>query len=68
MTHNNTNDIRNALTFNRDNTSRDLYRIVYTNRFNETRCVEHITFDDAISRAMTLRKRAYIVHVERMFI
>jgi len=54
-----------ALTFARyDDTQR--FRIVFTNRFNETRVVSHLTYADAMHRADVMRKRAYRVEIKPM--
>lgn len=47
-----------------DDTSR--HRIVYMTRFNERRVISHLTYPDALRRAIALRARAYRVVIEPM--
>lgn len=60
------NDIRDDIV-STTRVERDLYKITYTTHFNERRVITHLTYVDALRRAMTLRARSYNVTISRMF-
>jgi hypothetical protein len=58
-------NLNDAMTFAKyDDTTR--HSITFVNRFNETRTISHLTFDDAMRRAHALRARSYRVVITRM--